>query len=103
MNDKSFNKIKAGLEDAIAGNYEIKTKDELKFADEVYETVKPKAKRGFAVMSVEQRRAIAAKGGASVKDENRAFSRNSELARAAGAKGGSNSHGGGRPKKVTEE
>ena len=84
-------------------DHEIKTAAELQFADNLYETVKPKAKRGFAVMSVEQRRAIAAKGGASVKANNRAFSRDSELARVAGAKGGQNSHGGGRPKKVVDE
>jgi len=44
--------------------------------------------RGFAAMSLEQRRAIASKGGASVAPEQRTFSRNSELARAAGQKGG---------------
>ncbi|MGZ9099975.1 MAG: KGG domain-containing protein [Brevundimonas sp.] len=44
--------------------------------------------RGFAAMSLEMRRAIAAKGGASVAPERRTFSRDSELARAAGQKGG---------------
>ncbi|MEJ6790182.1 stress-induced protein [Brevundimonas sp. BR2-1] len=44
--------------------------------------------RGFAAMSLEQRRAIASKGGASVAPEQRTFSRDSDLARAAGQKGG---------------
>jgi len=44
--------------------------------------------RGFAAMSLEQRREIASKGGSSVAPEQRTFSRNSELARAAGQKGG---------------
>ena len=46
--------------------------------------------RGFAAMSLEQRRAIASKGGASVTPEQRTFSRDAELARAAGQKGGRN-------------
>ena len=49
---------------------------------------KPKAKRGFAGMSLERRTEIARKGGASVKPENRAFSRDSALASVAGSKGG---------------
>jgi general stress protein YciG len=49
--------------------------------------------RGFAAMSLEQRRAIASKGGASVAPEQRTFSRDSELARAAGQKGGLNKAG----------
>lgn len=44
--------------------------------------------RGFAAMSLEQRREIASKGGSSVAPEQRTFSRDSELARAAGQKGG---------------
>lgn len=44
--------------------------------------------RGFAAMSLEKRRAIASKGGASVAPEQRTFSRDAELARAAGQKGG---------------
>lgn len=44
--------------------------------------------RGFAAMSLEQRRAIASKGGSSVAPEQRTFSRDSDLARAAGQKGG---------------
>ena len=44
--------------------------------------------RGFAAMSLEQRRAIASKGGSSVAPEQRTFSRDSDLARTAGQKGG---------------
>ena len=44
--------------------------------------------RGFAAMSLEKRRAIAAKGGASVAPEQRTFSRNADLARSAGRLGG---------------
>jgi general stress protein YciG len=44
--------------------------------------------RGFAAMSLEMRRSIAAKGGASVAPERRTFSTNTDLARAAGQKGG---------------
>jgi hypothetical protein len=51
-------------------------------------TDKPKQMRGFAVMSPERRREIAAKGGASVPDEKRSYSKNRDLAAAAGAKGG---------------
>lgn len=51
--------------------------------------VKPTGRpRGFAAMSLEQRRAIASKGGASVSPEQRTFSKNADLARAAGQKGG---------------
>ena len=55
--------------------------------------------RGFACMSPEQRRAIAAKGGAAVPDDKRSFSQNSKLASDAGRKGGQASHGGGRKPK----
>ena len=48
--------------------------------------------RGFASLSPERRVEIARKGGASVPSEKRSFSTNSELARAAGRKGGSVSH-----------
>lgn len=61
-------------------------------------TDKPKSKRGFASMSPERRREVAAKGGGSVKAENRAFSQDRNLAADAGRKGGSISKGGGRPK-----
>jgi general stress protein YciG len=55
-----------------------------------------KSLRGFAVMDEAKRREIAAKGGASVPADRRAFSKNRELAKAAGAKGGQASRGGGR-------
>lgn len=47
-----------------------------------------KSKRGFASMTPEQRQAIARKGGQSVPDEKRSFSRDPELAARAGKKGG---------------
>ena len=47
-----------------------------------------KLRRGLAAMSPEQRQRIAAMGGSAVKAKNRAFSRDSELAAEAGAKGG---------------
>ncbi len=50
---------------------------------------RPKSRRGFAGMSPEKRRAISAKGGTAVAREQRSFFTNRELARAAGAKGGS--------------
>lgn len=49
---------------------------------------KPKSRRGFAAMDPEKRRAIASKGGKSVPDEKRSFSRDSALAAKAGHKGG---------------
>lgn len=61
-------------------------------------TDKPKARRGFAAMSVEKRTELARKGGAAVKPENRSFSQNPDLASKAGRKGGEASHGGGRRK-----
>lgn len=48
-----------------------------------------KSKRGFAAMSPEKRREIAAKGGASVPAEKRSFSKSRDLARQAGRAGGS--------------
>jgi len=51
-------------------------------------TVKAKKLRGFAVMSPEKRREIAAKGGKAVKAENRSFSKNRALAAKAGSIGG---------------
>lgn len=48
-----------------------------------------KARRGFAVMSPDKRREIAAKGGASVPSEKRSFSQNRDLAVRAGRVGGS--------------
>lgn len=59
-------------------------------------TPKPKSKRGFASMSPELRRIIAAKGGAATPPHKRAFSLNPALAVEAGRKGGQMSHGGGR-------
>jgi general stress protein YciG len=47
-----------------------------------------KKKRGFALLSPEQRREIGRKGGASVSALNRAFSRNNSLAVISGQKGG---------------
>jgi general stress protein YciG len=49
---------------------------------------KPKAKRGFACMTPEKRRAIAAMGGAAVPAESRSFAANRALAAEAGRKGG---------------
>ena len=48
-------------------------------------------KRGFGSMDAEQQREIARKGGLSVKPENRSFSKNPDLAREAGRKGGEKS------------
>lgn len=47
-----------------------------------------RSKRGFAAMDVETQRRIASKGGRSVPDEKRSFSRNRQLASKAGRKGG---------------
>jgi uncharacterized protein len=44
--------------------------------------------RGFASMDVTKQRAIASKGGQSVPNEKRSFSRNRNLAAEAGRKGG---------------
>lgn len=57
-----------------------------------------KSRRGFASMSPEKRREIAKLGGAAVKPEDRAFSKNPTLASDAGRRGGSATRGG--PKKV---
>jgi general stress protein YciG len=48
----------------------------------------PKSKRGFAAMSPEQRRAIAAKGGKTAHEKGKAFKFDSEKAREAGKIGG---------------
>lgn len=48
----------------------------------------PKKKLGFAVMSVEQRRAISSKGGKAAHEKGTAHQFNSEEARLAGRKGG---------------
>lgn len=47
-----------------------------------------KKPHGFAAMDQEKRREIARKGGRSVPDEKRTFSRNAEVAAKAGQKGG---------------
>jgi general stress protein YciG len=57
------------------------------------------APRGFAAMSLEKRREIAARGGAAVPDHKRSFSQDRDLAAAAGRRGGEASAGGGRPRK----
>lgn len=51
-------------------------------------TEKTKKPQGFAAMSPEKRREIAAKGGKAVQNSNRSFSKSKELAAAAGRKGG---------------
>jgi hypothetical protein len=53
-------------------------------------------KRGFGAMDKEQQRQISKKGGESVPPEERSFSKNPQLAREAGRKGGEHSRGGGR-------
>lgn len=50
--------------------------------------------RGFASMDGEKQREIARKGGESVPNEKRSFSRDRELAAQAGRKGGESSHSG---------
>ena len=49
----------------------------------------PKQRRGFAAMTPERRKEIAAMGGRSGAPENRTFSKDRAHAAAAGAKGGS--------------
>jgi len=49
--------------------------------------------RGFASMDEEKQREIASKGGQSVPDEKRSFSKDPELAAEAGRKGGQESGG----------
>jgi general stress protein YciG len=51
------------------------------------------SKRGFASMDEEKQRSIARKGGESVPNERRSFSRDHELAARAGKKGGQESGG----------
>jgi len=50
-----------------------------------------KSRRGFASMDRERQREIASKGGRSVPEEKRSFSRDRSLAAAAGRKGGQSS------------
>jgi uncharacterized protein len=61
----------------------------------------PKRKRGFATLTPEHRKLIAAAGGRAVPAHKRSFSIDGNLAANAGRKGGSVGHGGGRPKKDT--
>ena len=49
---------------------------------------KPKKPQGFAALSPERLREIAARGGAAVKPENRSYSQSRDLAAAAGRLGG---------------
>ena len=49
-----------------------------------------KSKRGFASMDPEKLKEIARRGGQSVKAESRSFTKNPELAAAAGQRGGTN-------------
>lgn len=53
-------------------------------------------KRGFASMDEDKQKEIASKGGRSVPDEERSFSKDRELAAEAGKKGGQESGGGNR-------
>lgn len=50
--------------------------------------------RGFASMDDQKQRDIARKGGESVPNEKRSFSKDRELASEAGRKGGESSHSG---------
>lgn len=54
-------------------------------------TETPKKPRGFAAMSPERRTELARKGGASVKPQNRTFSKDRALAARAGRTGGERS------------
>ena len=56
-----------------------------------------KAKRGFALLSPEARRKVAAKGGASVPAESRSFFQDRDLAAKAGRAGGAALHGKPKP------
>lgn len=55
---------------------------------------KPKARRGFAAMSAEKQRELAARGGRASHKKGTGYEWNSEAARAAGRKGGLASRGG---------
>jgi general stress protein YciG len=57
-------------------------------AEEKERSEKEKHGRGFALMSENERREIAKKGGESVPVEKRSFSRDRDLASEAGRKGG---------------
>jgi uncharacterized protein len=66
--------------------------------DETQE-IRAKQHRGFALMTPEKRKEIAARGGSAVPAHLRSFTQSRELAASAGKKGGSTSRGGGRPRK----
>lgn len=53
------------------------------------ESDKPKQKRGFALLSPERHRMLASMGGKAVPKDTRTFSKDRNLAAAAGKKGGS--------------
>lgn len=56
--------------------------------DEIVE--RPKALRGFALMTPERRREMAQRGGLAVPPEKRTYSRDKDKASEAGRKGGNN-------------
>lgn len=60
-----------------------------------------KKKQGFASMSVEDRKRVAAMGGRAAHFQGKAHEWTSDEARRAGRKGGEASHGGGRKAKAT--
>ena len=87
MNNKNFERIAEGLKEVVEiaeGRAELARIH----TPVVNAEPKPKQHRGFAAMSVEKRRAIAQKGGSMVPNHLRSFSRDSDLASRAGAKGG---------------
>lgn len=49
-------------------------------------------RRGFASMTPERRKEVAALGGRAVPDEKRSFAQNRDLAREAGRQGGTQTH-----------
>lgn len=57
--------------------------------DKPTDTTPARKPRGFAVLPLERRREIASLGGAAVPADRRSFSRDNDLARKAGARGGS--------------
>ncbi len=59
--------------------------------------------RGFASMDPERQRRIASEGGRAAHQQGVAHEWTSEEARAAGRKGGQNSHGGGRTSRANEQ
>ena len=61
---------------------------------------KPAALRGFALLSSEQRKLVAAKGGASIPADKRSFSVDRDLAKQAGKVGGTKSR---YPSKISDQ